>query len=179
MVSPVLYVAIPLAVAFLLPLLSSGRSHGSGRGARYTARSLQAATLAVVLATSLVWLRAFLTGVDPVVVSTGGWPPPIGINLRLGATEALLVALAAATGLGVAAHELLATAAAPSARDRRPTLELLLFVGAAGLIMTRDVFNMFVFIEIASIATYALAATGEGDRTNMGKSFVILIEKAD
>jgi formate hydrogenlyase subunit 3/multisubunit Na+/H+ antiporter MnhD subunit len=177
-VSPVLYVAIPLAVAFLLPLLGRRSSHESGRAERFAARALQAATLATVLITALVWMRALLSGIDPVAVTTGGWPPPLGINLRLGAIEALLVALAAATGLGVAVHGLLGESSAgrgaaaasgtphgPSAgRDRRPTLELLMFVGAAGLIMTRDVFNMFVFVEIASIATYALAVSGEERR---------------
>ena len=36
--------------------------------------------------------------------------------------------------------------------------------GAFGLIMTRDLFNTFVFLEVVSIATYALAATGDESR---------------
>jgi len=165
MVSPVLYIAVPLAVAFLLPLTGRGTSAGR-RGA---GRELQAAVLLFVLGSSLLWLRTFVAGAAPVVVSTGGWPPPLGINLRLGATESLLVALAAATALGVSVHAMLArprgTAEGETVgHDRRPTLELLMFVGAAGLIMTRDVFNMFVFLEVSSIATYALAVAGEEGR---------------
>ena len=38
------------------------------------------------------------------------------------------------------------------------SLLLLLLLGANGLIMTRDIFNGFVFLEILSIATYALIA---------------------
>jgi len=178
-VSPVLYVAVPLGVAFLLPLLSRGpsesRGHGSG-AARHAARVLQSAVLLFVLVSALVWLRAMLAGYAPVEVITGGWRPPLGINLRLGAVEAVLVALAAATGLGVSLHALSPRwaggrrhgagegGAAWSGRDRAPTLELLMFVGAVGLIMTRDVFNLFVFLEISSIATYALAVAGEERR---------------
>ncbi|MEA3409598.1 MAG: proton-conducting transporter membrane subunit, partial [Candidatus Eisenbacteria bacterium] len=140
------------------------------------ARVLQSATLLFVLASALVWLRAMFVGLAPVEVTTGGWLPPLGINLRLGAVEAVLVALAAATGLGVSLHALLPrwaggksngeapSGAASSGRDRAPTLELLMFVGAVGLIMTRDLFNLFVFLEISSIATYALAVAGEERR---------------
>ncbi len=182
MVSPVLYVAIPLGVAFLLPLLVRGPSDGDGDGPRFrrAARVLQGAVLLFVLASALVTLRALLAGHAPIEVITGGWRPPLGINLRLGPIEALLVALAAATAFGVCLHALLprgarggdagagdarpAGGAGSAGHDRAATLELLMFVGAAGLIMTRDVFNMFVFLEIASIATYALAAAGEERR---------------
>ena len=174
MVSPVLYVAIPLGVAFLLPLLGRGHSAGDGSGFRRAARVLQGVALLFVLASSLVWLRALLAGHVPVEVVTGGWRPPLGINLRLGSLEAVLVVLAAATALGVCLHALLRRGvrvgsdadgdAGTPGRDRTPTLELLMFVGAAGLIMTRDVFNMFVFLEISSIATYALAVAGEERR---------------
>ena len=179
MVSPVLYVAIPLAVAFLLPLLSRGPSESTGDGSgagRHAARVLQSAVLLFVLASASVWLRALLGGLAPVEVITGGWRPPLGINLRLGVVEAVLVVLAAATGLGVSLHALLlrgagskrdgeaSSGAVSSGRDRAPTLELLMFVGAVGLIMTRDLFNLFVFLEISSIATYALAVAGEERR---------------
>ena len=175
MVSPIFYIAVPLGVAFLLPLIGCDPSGGAGGGrgvARHFARALQAATLLFVLVSALAWLRPLLSGSPSINVYTGGWPPPLGINLRLGAIEALLVALAAATALGVTLHAALRGrgsgaegAAGPTGgstgRDRAPTLELLMFVGAVGLIMTRDLFNTFVFLEVASIATYALAVAGE------------------
>ena len=35
-------------------------------------------------------------------------------------------------------------------------LYLLLVMGIQGMVMTRDLFNLFVFLEIVSIATYGL-----------------------
>ena len=39
-------------------------------------------------------------------------------------------------------------------------LYLLLVMGIQGMVMTRDLFNLFVFLEIVSIATYGLLACG-------------------
>ena len=39
---------------------------------------------------------------------------------------------------------------------RSALLQVLIMTSAFGLIMTRDLFNLFIFIEITSIATYAL-----------------------
>ncbi len=183
MVSPVLFVAIPLATAFLLPLVTSGR-RGSGR-----ARAVQAVVLAAVLAGVAYLVPPLLRGGAPIEVTTGGWPPPLGINLRFGPAEAALLALAAATALGAAlrgaarvgrgdrpsssrgrGRDLDDDAVAAGTADRAPVLELLMFVGAAGLIMTRDIFNTFVFLEIASISTYALAVAGR-ERSGLEAGF--------
>jgi len=44
------------------------------------------------------------------------------------------------------------------------TLFLLMLAGMNGVIVTGDMFNLFVFLEIASIASYALVAFGTGKR---------------
>ncbi len=44
------------------------------------------------------------------------------------------------------------------------TLFLLMLAGMNGVLITGDMFNMYVFIEIASIASYALVAFGVGKR---------------
>ena len=43
-------------------------------------------------------------------------------------------------------------------------LYLLMMVGASGVVMTRDLFNLFVFLEILSIATYGLLALDDRKR---------------
>jgi len=154
-VSPVLLIAVPLGAAFLLPVVR--------RAGDRAARGLAGLALAFVLVSVAGWLPALRSGAT-LAVTTGGWPAPFGIALRFGFSEAVLIALAAATGLGS-----FGAVATRSNRDgaggvRGLVLVLLMVVGANGLIMTRDLFNTFVFLEIVSIATYALAATGDEKR---------------
>ena len=40
-------------------------------------------------------------------------------------------------------------------------LEMLLLADLAGIIVTADLFNLFVFLEIASLSAYALMAVGD------------------
>ena len=149
MVNPILLIAVPLAAAFLLPLFD--------RIGRPVSRTVHLLVLLFCLGVSGFWLLALMHGAQPAEVLTGGWPPPIGINLRLGVLEAGLVALAALTGIGsalyLAHHE-------DHADLRGLVVQLLLVAGATGLIMTRDLFNTFVFLEISGIGAYAIVAFG-------------------
>jgi multicomponent Na+:H+ antiporter subunit D len=94
-------------------------------------------------------------------VRFGGWPAPIGIEWSLeplGAAMAILVAAAAFLGL---------SASQPNLRDEENRSQgsfwacvLLLVGGLMGMLATADLFNFFVHLEIASLAAYALTATG-------------------
>jgi formate hydrogenlyase subunit 3/multisubunit Na+/H+ antiporter MnhD subunit len=44
-------------------------------------------------------------------------------------------------------------------------LYLVLTIGIAGMVMTRDLFNLFVFLEIVSIATYGLLGLSSDPRS--------------
>ncbi len=149
MVSPILLIAVPLGAAFLLPLFD--------RLGRTTARAVHLLVLLFCLGVSGWWLLALMHGGAPAEILTGGWPPPIGINLRLGVLEAGLVVLAVLSGLGsalyLAHHE-------EQGDLRGLVIQLLLVAGATGLIMTRDLFNTFVFLEISGIGAYAIVAFG-------------------
>ncbi len=146
MVSTVLIIAAPLAAAFLLGLLSDER-----RGSAYL---LTLAGLAAVVAVSAGWVWAFVAGGAAAFdVHTAGAPPPFAINLRMGLPEAALGLLIGGTGM------LSAIALKPTLLriGRRAMAVLLVAVMAlCGIVLTRDVFNLFVFIELAAIATGGL-----------------------
>jgi formate hydrogenlyase subunit 3/multisubunit Na+/H+ antiporter MnhD subunit len=94
-------------------------------------------------------LFILMSGATPIEILTGGAKPPHAINLRMGLAEALFafcVNLVALCGAGYAVREKYATL----------LLYLLLVMGIQGMVMTRDLFNLFVFLEIVSIATYGL-----------------------
>ena len=96
----------------------------------------------------------------------GSWPPPWGIEYRLDAANAFLLLL-----LGI-----IATAVAPFAwtsvaaevpRDQHYlfyALHCLCLAGLAGITVTGDAFNIFVFLEISSLSTYVLIALGRDRR---------------
>ena len=106
----------------------------------------------------------------------GGWAPPWGIEYRVDALNAfvlVLVALVAAAIVPYARRSLLS-----EVRARQHylfwTAYLLCLTGLLGVTITGDGFNVFVFLEISSLATYILIAYGQ-DRRALVASYQYLI----
>lgn len=101
-----------------------------------------------------------------------GWSPPLGISFAvdwLGYLVLSLVAVTALVALAIGRNEI--------HDDRREfyALFLLLFLGLAGVSMTGDIFNLFVFFEILSIASYALVSyTGRMGSVASSVRFLIM-----
>ncbi len=154
MVNPILLVAVPLAVGFLLPLF--------GKLGRPVAVAVHGATILFATAVAVTWLPGLIDGsTGPLDITTGGWSAPIGITLRFGLPEAILCILAGLTAF--ASLVALIPREDAETQGRSGLLQLLVLVGAFGLIMTRDLFNLYVFLEISSIGTYAIVAFGKDD----------------
>ncbi|MBU1700225.1 MAG: monovalent cation/H+ antiporter subunit D family protein [Candidatus Eisenbacteria bacterium] len=92
----------------------------------------------------------------------GGWAPPIGIEYVLDPLSAFMAALITCVAVLVMIY------AKKSAGDELPGrdtsfygMSALLLAGLLGIVVTGDLFNLYVFLEIASLAAYALLATGE------------------
>ena len=151
-IDPILLVAVPLGVAFLLPLV--------GKLGRAAATTVQGLTILFTAAVAIGWLPGLLNGnLEAANILTGGYDGPVGINLHFGVAEAVLCLLASLTSLGSLFY--LQKREDKDTIGRSGLLQLLIMVGAFGLIMTRDLFNLFVFLEIASIGTYAIVAFGK------------------
>lgn len=99
-------------------------------------------------------MLTLIQGSAPIEILTGGAKPPYAINLRMGLAESIVafsVNLVALFGALRVWHEKYGTL----------LLYLLLVMGIQGMVMTRDIFNLFVFLEIVSIATYGLLSLRE------------------
>jgi multicomponent Na+:H+ antiporter subunit D len=100
----------------------------------------------------------------PLTHDLGGWPPPFGIEYVLDPLSAYLAVVIAVIGLMVTIYPV---EAAFGLRPRRGVpvypLVLLLLTGLMGVVLSGDLFHLFVFLEIYAIATYALVSLG-GDR---------------
>ena len=132
---------VGLGGAFLIPLL-----YRLGGNVVAAALTIALAAMTVISGAALV---ALVQGAAPIEILTGGAKPPIAINLRLGLPEAVFafsVNLVALFGAAYIARE----------KYGIVLLYLLLVMGIQGMVMTRDLFNLFVFLEIISIATYGL-----------------------
>jgi formate hydrogenlyase subunit 3/multisubunit Na+/H+ antiporter MnhD subunit len=143
---PLAIYIVALGTGFLLPLLF--------RRSEALASVAFIAALAFMTAVAGIGLLSLTGGAAAIEIETAGIAPPFAINLRFGLYESLFVFavnLAALLAAWHYLHEL-----------RRQAATLLLFIimvmGIDGMVMTRDLFNLFIFIEITSIATYALIA---------------------
>jgi len=146
MVSAIHIILLGLAAAFLLGLLPD-----RWRGMAY------AITLAALAAMSWIagqWLWGFaIHQATPVEIFTAGTEPPFAINLRIGITEAALALLITLSGLLSALY----MRDTLIGRGRRAMAVLLIFIMAlCGIVFTRDMFNLFVFIELMVISTGGL-----------------------
>ena len=103
--------------------------------------------------------------------AVGGYSPPYGIELVGDGLSTPVVALIAVVALGVVGF---AHTAGPR-RNSFYSAYLLLVGGLMGVSVTGDLFNMFVFLEITGLATYALvAADRSGESAIAALKYLIL-----
>lgn len=148
---PVLIPVVLLTAALLGPLIGM-------LGQRATARLAVGAVAAD--AAIAVWGLASVISDGPITYRLGGWAPPIGIEFVLDPLSAFFTTVIAVVALIV----LIGGGSDREIADRGTlyfTTALLMLTGFQGMIITGDLFNLFVFLEIGSLAGYALIAVGE------------------
>lgn len=152
-------IALPIAAAFLMPVVA--------RWAVGVARLLGVATVLASLAVS-IYLAVQVGEGGPLVASIGGFAAPFGITLYAdGFGIALLVALNAGG--------LLFWGAGAGGELRSDVLMVLLMGAGAGLALSGDLFNLFVFYEITAVASYGLVASaGRGASAAAALRFLLV-----
>lgn len=92
----------------------------------------------------------------------GGWQPPIGIEFVYDGLSAFMVLVINTVALLVLIHsKRVAKREFPGKQMPYFTLAMLMMLGFNGMVLTGDLFNFYVFLEISSLASYALIAIGE------------------
>ncbi len=151
---------IPWLAAVPLVLLDGRRKHVAWLAVGALAAHL--AALAVLAA------RVFATGPEQAV--TGEWPAGVGIVVRADALGMVFALLSSGVLLAALVHE---TVAGIEGR-RFPVFVLFMAAGLTGLFLARDVFNFYVFFEVAMISAYALSTYG-GQAREAGAAFVFAV----
>ena len=156
-----LYVAIPLGAAFLIPLL----------GIWWKKSGEVLSTLSTVL---LALMAILSIGAPAVVHHVGGWTAPVGIALvQDGLATLLLIAINVVGFLCIIFS--LKYMAVYTGLPKYYGLFMLMVAGMNGVVVSGDLFNLFVFLEVASIASYALVAFGvEADELEAGFKYLVL-----
>jgi multicomponent Na+:H+ antiporter subunit D len=152
---PALAVVTPLAAAPLIVLLR----HAGLAWLLTVAASLAAFGASLALAAQVAQSGA-------VSYAMGSWPPPWGIEYRIDALSAFVLVLVSGVGALVAPYALNSVAAEVPAEQRYLyyAVHCLCLAGLLGMTATGDAFNLFVFMEIASLAMYVLIALGRDRR---------------
>lgn len=147
-----LIVILPLIAAPIVAVLPNGRSPW-------------------LLSTLVSWSVFAMAFMQLVSVSTGniisyelgGWAPPWGIEYRIDAANALVALIVSAIAAVTLPYAL------KSVRKEIPQQQHSLFyaafmlclTGMLGITQTGDIFNLFVFLEISSLSSYALISLGK------------------
>lgn len=145
---------VPVVGGALVPVLF--RRHG---------RAAYAWTVVVAASTTLVavMLMQRLSVEGPFSYAAGGWLAPYGIELRFDRIAAITIPFSLIAGLAMVFSRAYAERAVDPARV--PFYYALLLInlgGVNGFLITGDLFNLFVFVEIFSVSAYALVATARG-----------------
>ena len=164
---PILQVVLPLFAAPILIFI--GRQNFSWAIAFF------ASLTSLLISASL--LKIVLTGSD-ISYHLGGWAPPLGIEYRIDATNAFVLFLISVISSMVLLY-CRRSLKAEVPEEQHPlfyALFLLCLAGSLGVVVTGDAFNIFVFLEISSLSTYALIAQGAyRDKRALTASYTYLI----
>ncbi|MDF2179845.1 monovalent cation/H+ antiporter subunit D family protein [Aliiglaciecola sp. CAU 1673] len=115
-------------------------------------------------------------GGQPLDYSMGGWAIPWGIAYRVDALSlfmGLLIAAIAVLTCVYAKHSLRTDVDHEKLPYAYCCMQLCV-MGLLGMVLTADIFNLFVFLEISSLATYGLVSLGK-DRRALLAAFRYLV----
>ncbi|MCD6117521.1 hypothetical protein J7K93_10935 [bacterium] len=161
--NPVLLIVVPLGLAFLVPIL--------GFISKRIIKWIPVIGFLFNLIVALSLVPHVLK--ESIIVKIGGFPPPFCINLVAGPVGVLLSVLISITGFLVAIYAL--KYIQEGKEQYYHILYMLLLTGATGVVLTGDIFNLFVFFEILCISSYALVAY-LGNKAGIESSIKYLIQ---
>lgn len=159
-------VVCPLVISFVI-FLSGWRFKRAGF-------PLTVAALLICLVSSFDIVKSVI-GQGVIHYWLGGWGPPWGIEYRVDHFSAFMLVLV--TSLALISTIYARRTVELELPDRMGlfwSLYLLLITGLLGIIVTGDMFNLFVLLEVASLTSYALIAIGKGRATIASFRYLII-----
>lgn len=150
-VSPVHYIALPLMAAFLIPLF--------GKLNKNLVRLIPGIVLLYLSYISVVLMTQVITLDTTIIEVIAGWAPPWGINLVFSPFTGFLASMFSMLGFLIWMYTYNFKPEIDSAQTQKfYVLFMMLITGTIGIVLTGDIFNLFVFLEITAISAYSLTA---------------------
>ena len=148
---PILIVTVPLMMSLFVVLVTN--SHLSFL-----------LTLATTFITFLIAILLYqeVQSYSSISYALGNWLPPLGIEYII--DHVSIIPIIIISGIGflatLFAYKIMPSELSDSSISKTYGLWLLAISGLIGLVTTGDAFNLFVFLEISSLASVALVAMG-------------------
>jgi len=159
-----IFVVLPLTAAFLLPLF----------GKKGKSLAMLVANLVTIF---LLALSISCIGQEG-IYEVGKWPIPLGINMVLDGLSALVLLTICVVSAAVMLYST-RYMEQYTAKSKFLSLFLLMVTGLNGAVLSGDIFNLFVFLEIASLTSYALVGFGcRDDELEAAFKYMVLGEVA-
>ncbi len=158
---PLWLILTPLALALIAAL-------GDRAGPRFRrALAVCGACAVAALTLTVVWAVRRHGALHTML---GGWAAPWGIGLRVDDFNAIFILI---LGVGLAAGMVFLAGARAFVKGEAPLIFLLAAAGN-GILAAADLFNLFVFVELASVCSAALIAL-KRQRDNTAAGFQYLV----
>jgi len=160
-----LLVVIPLGAAFIIPLFALVKR-------RRPCGPVALGVTVVLLALSL-WLVA---GDSVLVTWVGGWSPQKATGIAMVADGLTRLMLVVVNGISLAAVLFAISYMKPYTKIGLFYSSLMLMIaGMNGVVISGDLFNIYVFLEVAAIASYALVGFGvEGEEIEASFKYLVM-----
>jgi multicomponent Na+:H+ antiporter subunit D len=164
--APLLVIILPLIASLVILMLGLWR--------RGLCSSFAVAALGACVFLSVSLLNTVIGG-GPVTYELGGWAPPWGIVYAVDHLSAFMVTIVSCISFLVAIYSARSIERElPDKAAHFYTVYLLLVTGLLGILVTGDAFNLYVFLEISSLAGYALIAIGNKRAPLASFNYVIM-----
>jgi multicomponent Na+:H+ antiporter subunit D len=162
------------ALIIIVPLMAALVTLVAGLWKKELCYPLTVAALGACAFFSFMVLGAVM-GQGTVSYRLGGWAPPWGIEYVIDHLNAFVAVIVSSIALAVGIYSKKSVEREiPEKTSTFYTIYLLLLTGLMGILVTGDVFNLYVFLEIASLAGYALIAIGDDKAPIASYNYVIM-----
>ncbi len=162
-----LFVILPLFSAFIISIFGRVNKYFGDIFANFT-------NILLVFISFLTLYLLNINDLSAITYNVGGWRLPIGITLVVDYYSALMLIIINLVSFFVSVYSI-SYMEKYTDKTKYYVLFMLMLSGMNGVVISGDLFNIFVFLEVASISSYSLVAFGvESEELEAAFKYLVL-----